>query len=300
MFMSRNLNDIFCIDSSCYTNGQLDMAVEAIMDGDPNSAYYHLASLLYDEISTLPEHARQRKILYRFTRLPVLSDGSKPIIDDIEKQALTFANPNDFNDPMDPILREWLNRKKKSKLNKLNNHLFIQLLKSIDNLRICCLSGNRSAPGHDSMCLNPLMWAHYAGMHKGICIEYEISDDMISTHNDSNQVLRMAPVRYRNNKIMNDYITLDNALLAKGASWSYENETRLIYYNLDDMRTTRKMGRFKQLSGFRINSIYLGYRINERDKKDVIKAARENAINVFQVRFNDDNITKLVADWVET
>lgn len=297
--MSRNLNDIFCVDSSSYTNSQLDMAVEAILDGDSTGAYYHLANLLHDEISTLPEHTRKRNNLYRFTRLPVLSDGSKPIIDDINRQALTFANPNEFNDPMDPILREWLNRKKKSKLNSLNHRLFIQLLKSIDNLRICCMSGNKSTPGYEPMYLNPLMWAHYAGMHRGICIEYEITDEMIAAHNDSDQVLRMAPVRYRNNKIMNDYITLDNALLAKGASWDYENETRLIYHNLDDMRTTRKTGRFKQLGGFRINSVYLGYRINERDRKDVIKVAREKAIDVYKVRFNDENITKLVADWIE-
>ena len=297
--MSRNLNDLFCYKSSSQIDSQLDMAMESILDGDSSDAFYHLSQLLYDEISTLPMIPQQRVSLFRFTRLPVLNNGSKPIIEDIRHQAITFSNPKYFNDPMDPILREWLSQKKKEKLPKPIRQIFAQLMKSLDNLRICCLSSNDSIGHSEPMYLNPLMWAHYAGMHKGVCIEYEITNDMINAHNDSHQVLRMANVRYRNNKVMNDFITLDNALLAKGSSWNYENETRLINYSMDSVSRTREIGSYKTMMGFEINSVYLGYRIMENDRKDIQKAIKGKRIKLYQVRFDDNNITKLIADRID-
>ena len=42
-------------------------------------------------------------------------------------------------------------------------------------------------------------------------------------------VTTLSFVRYRGHKILNDFITLDNALLAKAKCWEYEQETHLFY-----------------------------------------------------------------------
>lgn len=81
--------------------------------------------------------------LYRFVGLVVLSKGAKserkPIIDDIKTSSLTFGSPHIFNDPMDPILKEWLNLRKKRTHRSIDKKLFKLLGNSIKNLRICCL-----------------------------------------------------------------------------------------------------------------------------------------------------------------
>ena len=302
--MLRNLNDIFLLDGANRNSWHLDVAIESILDGDAQYARDHLNELLYDEFSSIPNERGYHGHLYRFTSLPVLNKGkineNKPVISDIKNEALSFANPKVFNDPMDPILREWLNYKKKESRSSVKKKIFDHLTNALDNLKICCLSRDSENDDeyvydHRRMSLNPLMWAHYADKHRGICIEYEITDGMITAHNDAHQVLRINNVRYRDRKVMSDYITLDNALLAKGASWQYENETRLLYYDKNINTTSGKADDYLSLSGFRIKSIYLGYRIKKQDKIDVIEASERKGITVFQVSFNNNDITSLIA-----
>lgn len=143
------------------------------------------------------------------------------------------------------------------------------------------------------------MWSHYADSHKGICIQYEITKDTLEAHNNDEHILRIGSVKYRNSKTMSDYITLDNALLAKGECWSYEQEERLIYYCKNNIRTTRQENKrdngYTSLSGFKITAIFLGYRISENDKRDVVDAVKGRNIDIYQVGFNENDITKLKA-----
>lgn len=79
------------------------------------------------------------------------------------------------------------------------------------------------------------MWAHYANSLKGICVQYELSDSVIRSHNDEKHLLKMCDIRYRGYKMLNDFITIDNALLAKADCWEYEYESRLMYYVKDNL-----------------------------------------------------------------
>lgn len=286
----RNLNDVFVLDGKNQNSWHLDVAVEGLIDGDSSPVYDHLISLLHEEISIISNDTELPKRLFKFTGLPVIDDGTKPVINDIYEGALSFTKPKVFNDPMDPILREWLNIKGKESKTKLDKRLFKFLKNSLDNLRICCLSRQG-----DSIQLNPLMWAHYADKHKGICIEYVITQDMLDAYNDKNQVLKICDVRYRKHKVMNDYITLDNALLAKGDCWKNEKETRLIYYEKSDIADIRQSSNYRSLNGFRIKSIYMGYRIKENDKCAIIKAIQGKSIALYQMSFDNTDLTKMVA-----
>ena len=287
----RNLNDIFNIDTS----------IESIVDGNSGPAYEHLANLLYDELSEFPIYKGPSMNLYRFVGLVVLSKGAKserkPIIDDLKTSSLTFGSPHRFNDPMDPILREWLNLRKKRTHRSIDKKLFKLLGNSIKNLRICCLS--KKVPSSCDVFLNPLMWSHYADSHRGICIQYEITEDNLNSYNDNERILRLGSVRYRNSKAMSDYITLDNALLAKGECWNYEHEERLIYYSKNNIRTARQdikeKDGYTSLKGFKITAIFLGYRISDNDKREVVEAVRGRNIDIYQVTFNENDITKLKA-----
>ena len=106
----------------------------------------------------------------------------------------------------------------------------------------------------------------------------------------------MGSVKYRNSKAMSDYITLDNALLAKGECWNYEHEERLIYYSRNNIiaagQENKRDNGYTSLNGFKIIAIFLGYRISEKDKKDVVEAAKGRNIEIYQVGFNENDITK--------
>ena len=138
------------------------------------------------------------------------------------------------------------------------------------------------------------MWAHYADSHRGICIQYEITKESLAIHNNDNQILRMVDVRYRNKKAMSDYITIDNALLAKGECWEYEHEKRLIYFKKNTIDQAKNYDDYIQLEGFNIKAIYLGYRISESDKRDVIEAVKGKKINLYNIEFDNNDITKLL------
>ena len=297
----KNLNDIFNVDTSKGINSQLESARELLMDGDYGSAYEHLMNLLYDELSELPVYDGLPMNLYRFAKLVVLNKGTdnecKPITNDIKNNCLTFGDPKNFNDPMDPILKEWLNLRKKRTHSSIDKKLFTILSDCTNNLKICCLSKNDSK--RDDIFLNPLMWSHYADSHKGICIQYEITKDTLAAYNSDEQILKIGSVRYRNRKVMSNYITLDNALLAKGKCWDYEQEERLIYYCKNNSITTRQDNKqnngYISLDNFIITAIYLGYRISPDDKREIIEAVKGRNIVIYQVKFDKNDITKLKA-----
>lgn len=72
-----------------------------------------------------------------------------------------------------------------------------------------------------------LMWAHYAGSHSGICIEFDGMSKLMA---------HAQPVCYSGERIpINPYedshdVMLDKALFTKSEHWAYEDEWRLLRY----------------------------------------------------------------------
>lgn len=228
----RNLRDIFLLKESVQSNFHLDVAMENLRDGNSERAFDHVNSLIYEELSKL-EDIDTSISLFRFTGIPDIgTPNDNPVIKDIELGRITLGNPDQFNDPMDPILREWAKLQIKSSKDKYEKDLFKIAQQALQRLRIGCLVktgdiGNDETKIESSGDINEcdlLMWAHYADSHKGICIKYRIDSDTLSHHNDNQQLLKIGNVRYRGYKVMSDYITLDNALLAKADCWNMKKK----------------------------------------------------------------------------
>jgi hypothetical protein len=72
---------------------------------------------------------------------------------------------------------------------------------------------------------NPVIWAHYADQHRGLCLGFEVPDDLV------------IPITYANRRdlfpdILNMdepmlFKTMDRVLYTKFADWRYEDEVRL-------------------------------------------------------------------------
>lgn len=166
-------------------------------------------------------------------------------------------------------------------LEDVQNHWHEQLLNQFNrtlksSLKISCFS---ECP--DSL----LMWSHYAGIHTGICIEYNFSNLPITDY--ANRFVY--PVIYAQN--FYDATTLLKecsyapvilpllASLYKSPEWSYEKEWRMVVAG----------GLLERDSYFKVptpSAIYLGSRINEEDKTKLIQIARSKGIEVGQMQMN--------------
>lgn len=301
----KNLKDIFMINESENPSPHLEIALEGGKDGNSKSMQEHLIELLYDELQQLNDDVKANKV-FRFTSIPVIKEcesfEGNPIIRDILSDSLTFSNPANFNDPMDPILRAWINIQKLETSCKQDKKLYDSVEKIIkSNIRMSCLatpdSNKKWRIVHESDIVDCslLMWSHYADMHKGLCIEYKIPPKTLEKYNDENHLLKWCKVRYRAEKTMCDYITLDNALLAKADCWKYEEESRLIYYTKHkcDFYLNKKRSDYFTLSGFRVIAVYMGYRIDNKLKAFLKKHLKKKGIPLYEMNFCRDDITRV-------
>ena len=135
--------------------------------------------------------------------------------------------------------------------------------------------------------INP-MWAHYADNHKGVCIEYNFWED---------KLLRdiCFPVYYVD-KAYNNYICLkilkefkaknrliSQLYLKKGKYWNYEKEWRIVIPNnfKSDKLNFRWKNRKRYLEFLKPKSVYLGYNINNDDKKYMKSLCRDYDIKIY-------------------
>lgn len=252
------------------------------------------------------------KNLYKYKAI------SKNTMNSIENDTMWVTSPEYFNDPYDcaliinsnnvlqelistnhefkelekqfNFLREFPEFKKmfgeasfKNILENFSGYMDRKVQLEFDKIRnqlaIACLTENNNSI---------LMWSHYAYNHKGICLEYDFNEV-------KNMVNEIYPVIYtdENYDLSKDIVNTNPSgilkkVLSKSEVWSYEKEWRIICDNKDS-----KEG---YLINFpKIKSIYLGCKINENDKKDIIKLANRKGIDLYQMRM-EKNKFKLVYD----
>ena len=81
------------------------------------------------------------------------------------------------------------------------------------------------------------MWAHYAKNHTGVCIKYHFRNDITMFADEGKwQIAFFRDIEYTS--IISKFakvgaIDLKNAFFAKGKAWEYENELRLLAYDLN-------------------------------------------------------------------
>lgn len=143
-------------------------------------------------------------------------------LDDIKKQRIKTSRICDLNDPFDLIpfkLTSGQHRK--------------QLMLAREDF---------SALGHGMVCFsfkwsNPVLWAHYADKHKGICLGFDVPDEYVR------------PVEYVDERL--PFPTEANEQIAqiwiftKFSGWRYEDECR-IFANLNQEENGNYFSGFKE------------------------------------------------------
>lgn len=128
-----------------------------------------------------------------------------------------------------------------------------------------------------------LMWAHYANGHKGICICYRY-EDLVKAYG----VLNVLPVTYTENfykfSTFDEYVNNSQIFIklckTKSLEWAYEKEWRLMGgHRINDPYCPGKI-----VQTPKPYSIYMGAKIDEQRKSQLIGICKEKNIKLYQMR----------------
>lgn len=190
-------------------------------------------------------------------------------------EELNLSSPKVFNDPFDCPILELLNNEDEVAL------LIREAYHSC--LKIACFMSNKEIPfgktgdsinnekhlNNKEEFLNPLMWAHYADNHSGICIKYGFSKSITQlSGNNSSVVSFFQGVKYSEEDLsqysQKNSISPKDAFFLKGKPWEYENELRFLYFDIKGEGEHVQIG-IKNC----IEAIYFGVRCSEKDQKTI-------------------------------
>lgn len=274
----------------------LDVALENVIDGNKGSTIAHLDDLFYEVFQSIPA-ITEEKTLLRFAGFKEPEKGEKwnpeddYTLQDIRDNSLSFAAPRFFNDPMDPLIKAWAEWRKIHDEDKDDKTLYRLINQVLDRIRISCLvdpfrDTKKSKQLPIDRC-NPLMWAHYAKSHTGICIQYRIKpENMID---NGMEVIRLLDVNYDKPFPLDGNIPFLDSLCVKGDSWRYEKETRLLLYARGDT------GGHPHKKGYEIEAVYMGRKIDKEKRDCLRKLLKDSDIKLYQMDFSVKDITKLEA-----
>lgn len=173
---------------------------------------------------------------------------NKHLYQTLINEELSLSSPITFNDPFDCPIIELLNNKdtipplmRKAYMDCLKIRCFTSNVKmpfpkDSNDLQNIVKNAEKHNEDNDEF-LNGLMWAHYADYHKGICIKYTFSPEIIEQIRNQNGVVAFfKDVKYSNEDMeqysQKDIIGLEDAFFLKGKEWEYENELRFLYYDV--------------------------------------------------------------------
>jgi hypothetical protein len=230
---------------------------------------------------------------------------------------INLTSPYQYNDPIDCPLKE--------KTDEITKTTFK------DCVKIACFTSNTKLPykkdeeteliknekkqtisGNEF--LNLLMWPHYADSHKGICIRYNFSSfDLSQINNDNSQkVAFFKDIEYNNDKLKKEFshkkpeegAPINDAFFLKSEVWKYENELRLLYYDVNGK------GDYTTIDAPNcIEAIYFGIKCSDEDKKTIHKILKDKTVKIndekgnlksenikfYQMEIDKDNFGQLKA-----
>jgi hypothetical protein len=244
---------------------------------------WHKLGLLYDNMAI---EAFKKYIFYQLTLSNQTSysgltcysfrNCSKFLFQSLVNDTLNLSSPTTFNDIFDCPIIELMNND--DDVSTLIREAYLR------GVKVACFVKNEKLPYANNILddpitndkknkrdkkeyLNELMWAHYADSHNGICIKYKFPSNVTTTGNDKNYVAYFKDVEYISDLkkySKQNSINMKDAFFAKGKSWKYENELRLLYYN----PTSHDSHISLPISNC-IEAVYFGVKCSDKDKQTI-------------------------------
>ena len=222
---------------------------------------------------------------------------SNYLFQNLKNQQISLSTPDSFNDPFDcPLL--WIleetdrvgNLIKQAYLEGLRIKCFVRNLAlphAVDPSDITSdiITENKSPNCNSREFENELMWSHYADSHKGICVKYAINASASKLASDPHSVFcAFKDVEYSNKKLNgfrnNIPFNAFDSFFVKREAWSYENETRFIYYDINNPKEHQP---YEVLNS--IEAVYFGIKCSAQDKREVLSCLKGKKLITNKKRF---------------
>ena len=180
-------------------------------------------------------------------------------LQDIRERRIKISGINDLNDPFELIPCDLSDPDKREALLNMRDKL----------------SGNRGLVCLARGWTNPVLWAHYSDKHRGMCLGFDVRDDVA------------LPVKYSGKRIPwqePDLEFMQQILWTKFEGWEYENEAR-IYATRDEEEGGIYFKDFGD--DFRLREVILGHRCCvERTEISAALAAYSEPVDVIKARLS--------------
>lgn len=231
-----------------------------------------------------------KRILYKYLD----AEGGLKML---ENSTLKFTNAIKFNDPFDshPSLIDYSNIPKRIKGNKVGE-LLVKMYagtpkRIIDGTWICSLTKRND---------NLLMWSYY-NKHEGICIGLDIEKvkKNLSKYDGIPIGCPEIEVQYKNIiekpdffRNMNKQDFLHYQIGTKAKAWEHEEEVRLYMRGnmLLNAINFNKEPYFLKIHGECFETLYLGVRIEDKNKDEMVNAARKINPNILIYQMVTDSV----------
>lgn len=185
-----------------------------------------------------------------------------------------MSAPSGFNDPFEGKLFPFNSGTCGNTIDLAAGQMNKDVGRDLDNYRVVCLSGNIR---------NKAMWAYYASNYEGFAIQFKTCS---STEQGiiNNNFSKAERVIYKSNNeeilckdIMNPReakVALRKCLLYKSEDWKQEEEVRIIG------RANKLKKKYLKFNPNDIESVSLGIRISEENRKIITKLCKERGIRI--------------------
>jgi len=259
-----------------------------IIKGERDDAYKKCCEYIYN--TSKGEKEKDEVILYSFR------GTSDYVINDIEKQTLSFQSPSQFNDPLDTLLFKWLDFKINGISDEGKKEIYYLIKRVSEHLRVRCFVKPKDKENLKLLeveRIHPLMWAHYAESHKGMCIQYRFKNEYFYQDESKLAFRRVKKETYiSETPDLHESINISDALFTKSKVWEYEDEVRILDFDINEKKDVKLQENNENVI---IEAIYFGYYCSDETKKKVSNAVRNTSIKLFQMVIEDENLHQLKA-----
>lgn len=185
---------------------------------------------------------------------------------DNDELGIEYSNLNitatSVEEAIDKFVSTMLNDK-----DRIQKHVVNSFVNEIlDNiLKVYCLSEKMNSI---------LMWSHYANNHEGFCIGYDMKELDLKVQELTMPVIYSNKLAKEININNNDFLY---SLLSKCEEWEYEQEWRII--DINNFLLNKKDNYLEM----KPSELYLGAKINSKDKETLKEIAKEKQLDVYQM-----------------
>lgn len=125
-----------------------------------------------------------------------------------------------------------------------------------------------------------MLWAHYGGKHKGLCLEFDTSSPLLAKLHKvryTEEILELNVI----DELLGDGSIIMQMLLTKASCWSYEREWRAIHMEAD-----REYGYGREA----LTGVYFGSQLTDSEKDLIAHLLHGSPTRLYEVRRSETSL----------